>query len=156
MRGLPQLHHHTRAKFITLHLCMRKAEIKICLRNILQKKWSCGKIFLTFSEWDSKIAIPSSYKCVVISSIGQVLRVHIDISACKICYLCILISLQIQTRLLRAENKDIHCERGTWSWNGPLLPLFSPQVSAWMERATRDWKRHQHGLKAVLTAQGSQ
>ena len=24
MRGLPQLHHHTRAKFITLHLCMRK------------------------------------------------------------------------------------------------------------------------------------
>ena len=45
---------------------------------------------------------------------------------------------KFKTRLLRAENKDIHCERGTWSWNGPLLPLFSPQVSAWMERATRD------------------
>ena len=45
---------------------------------------------------------------------------------------------KFQTRLLRAENKDIHCERGTWSWNGPLLPLFRPQVSAWTERATRD------------------
>ena len=45
---------------------------------------------------------------------------------------------KFQTRLLRADNKDIHCERGTWSWNGPLLPLFRPQVSAWTERATRD------------------
>ena len=45
---------------------------------------------------------------------------------------------KFKTRLLREENKDIHCDRRTWSWNGPLLPLFSPQVSAWMERATRD------------------
>ena len=45
---------------------------------------------------------------------------------------------KFKTRLLRAENKDIESDRRTWSWNGPLLPLFSDQVSAWIERATMD------------------
>ena len=45
---------------------------------------------------------------------------------------------KFKTRLLREENKDIHCDRRTWSWNGPLLPLFSPQVSAWIESVTMD------------------
>ena len=39
---------------------------------------------------------------------------------------------KFKTRLLRAENKDIESDRRTWSWNGPLLPLFSDQVSAWI------------------------
>ena len=45
---------------------------------------------------------------------------------------------KFKTRLLRAENKDIHCDRRTWSWNDATLPLFSPQVSARIERVTMD------------------
>ena len=56
---------------------------------------------------------------------------------------------KFKTLLLREENKDIESDRRTWSWNGPLLPLFSDQVSAWI--TSMDWKSHQHGLKAVLT-----
>ena len=39
---------------------------------------------------------------------------------------------KFKTLLLREENKDIESDRRTWSWNGPLLPLFSDQVSAWI------------------------
>ena len=45
---------------------------------------------------------------------------------------------KFKTRLLREENKDIHCDRRTWSWNDATLPLFSPQVSACIERVTMD------------------
>ena len=46
MRGLSQLHHHMRARSVALHLCMRKAEIKIHPRNMLQKNCSCVKMSL--------------------------------------------------------------------------------------------------------------
>ena len=55
---------------------------------MLQKNCSCVKMSLTFPVWDSMTAIPSSYKCVVLSLTGQLLDVCTDISACKTCYPC--------------------------------------------------------------------
>ena len=42
---------------------------------MLQKNCSCVKMSLTFPVWDSMTAIPSSYKCVVLSLTGQLLDV---------------------------------------------------------------------------------
>ena len=55
---------------------------------MLQKNCSYVKMSLTFPVWDSMTAIPSSYKCVVLSLTGQLLDVCTDISACKTCYPC--------------------------------------------------------------------
>ena len=55
---------------------------------MLQKNCSCVKMSLTFPVWDSMTAIPSSYKCVVLSLTGQLLDVCTDIAACKTCYPC--------------------------------------------------------------------
>ena len=49
---------------------------------MLQKNCSYVKMSLTFPVWDSMTAIPSSYKCVVLSLTGQLLDVCSDRPLC--------------------------------------------------------------------------
>ena len=44
---------------------------------------------------------------------------------------------KFKTRLLREENKDIHCDRRTWSWNGPLHCLLYTSPSPRDQRGSR-------------------
>ena len=95
---------------------------------MLQKNCSFVKMSLTFPVWHSMIAIPSSYKCVVLSLTGQLLDLgHV----CNIfAYRCFLFAIA----MLRGPS---------WWHSAQLLFSILPWTSSQLLFSIHPWTSYQ-------------